>query len=222
MSKEGTFDLFGKAGEKKAPWHVLSTTSGGDPLALERLHAACGVKLEDEKAEAAPDVDANAVAHAGRAVCKRCLAEIAKARRAEAVLASAAGTRNGDGSTGRTATPRPALAEDDEKKLVRVAKKLAKDKGLNEAGVVTVGRKLLKLAQGKRSSRPPVPATLKRTDLPVIASALGLPETLLGRARETAAAQPEKKKASPRAKAQTSRTRSRARGGKPESNVKTK
>jgi hypothetical protein len=67
------------------------------------------------------------------------------------------------------------LSNVDEKKLAAVAAGLAKTKKLDEQAVVTLGRKLIKHHKGLRSSKPPVPAKLKRTDVPTVVAALGLP-----------------------------------------------
>lgn len=85
--------------------------------------------------------------------------------------------KGSNGSKPRTTAKkavRSTLSDADEKKLQRVAKKLEAEQKIPAAGVVTVGRKLVKFHRGLRSSRPVLSGGIKREHVETIEIALGL------------------------------------------------
>jgi len=73
-------------------------------------------------------------------------------------------TKNGNGH----------LSAANEHRLADVARKLSSTRKLDEASVIQLGRKLIKLESGERKSPPNIPPKLKPSDRVVVAEALGL------------------------------------------------
>lgn len=143
-------------------------------------------------------LDARAIAHDGVAICGNCRPYIAFSeidpegdthksaektagkgadsmprKTKDATIASTTKGRARAAAKKSGAKPRKPLDESGERKVLRLAKKLAKD-GVDETGATIYGRKLLKLKSGLRTSLPPIPSSLDRADAEKVEKGIGV------------------------------------------------